>query len=64
VLGLLEGHLIYAKGNEPAIEHSVRRTGAVIHCHAVNLAAPPAALLKQVSALAKSITASVAATQS
>ena len=61
VLGLPQGHLIYAKGNEPALAHSIRRTGVVIHCHALDLGAPPAALLKQVGELAEGITASVAA---
>jgi len=52
VLGLGEGHLIYAKGNEPVSTHTVRRAGVRIHCHALDLALPPAALLGQVDELA------------
>lgn len=51
-LGLGEGHLVYAKGNEPVSEHTVRRSGIVIHCHALDLALRPADLLKQIDGLA------------
>ena len=55
VLGLAEGHLIYAKGNEEGRVHTVRNAGITIHCKALDLALKPAALLKQVDQLAKSI---------
>lgn len=51
-LGLGEGHLVYAKGNEPVSVHTVRRSGIVIHCHALDLALWPADLLKQIDGLA------------
>ncbi|KKC01160.1 McrC family protein [Mycolicibacter arupensis] len=54
-LGLDEGHLIYAKGNEPVSVHTVRRSGIVIHCHALDLALQPADLLKQIHGLAVQI---------
>lgn len=52
VLGLGQGHLVYAKGNEPVSVHTVRRAGTVIHCHALDLALRPAALLGQIDELA------------
>ncbi|WP_125078524.1 McrC family protein [Mycobacterium sp. P7213] len=52
VLGLGQGHLIYAKGNEPVSVHTVRRSGIVIHCHALDLALRPAELLQQIDGLA------------
>ncbi|OHT91064.1 McrC family protein [Mycobacterium syngnathidarum] len=55
VLGLDDGHLIYAKGNEPVSIHSVQRSDVTIHCHALDLALPPAALLQQVDELALAV---------
>jgi 5-methylcytosine-specific restriction enzyme subunit McrC len=55
VLGLNEGHLVYAKGNEVGRTHTVQRAGVVIHCRAVDLALEPAALLTQVDQLADAI---------
>lgn len=52
VLGLGEGHLVYAKGNEPVSVHTVRRSGIVVHCHALDLALRPADLLQQIDGLA------------
>lgn len=52
VLGLDHGHLVYAKGNEPVSIHTVQRSGVTMHCHALDLALPPAALLQQVDELA------------
>ncbi len=34
-LGLDTGHLVYAKGNEPAVQHQVRNAGTRILQHAV-----------------------------
>ncbi|MDQ1308351.1 MAG: 5-methylcytosine-specific restriction enzyme subunit McrC [Actinomycetota bacterium] len=52
VLGLREGHLIYAKGNEEGRVHTVQRCGVTIHCRALDLGLGPAALLRQVDQLA------------
>lgn len=52
VLGLADGHLVYAKGNEPAVAHSIQGTGVTVHCHTLDLNAPPAQLLTQVRDLA------------
>ncbi|MFZ2528187.1 MAG: restriction endonuclease [Rhodococcus sp. (in: high G+C Gram-positive bacteria)] len=51
-LGLRHGHLVYAKGNEPVRSHRVRRSGIQLHCHTLDLASHPAALLTQVDTLA------------
>lgn len=61
VLELDEGHLIYAKGNEPVDRHTVKGSGVVIHCHALDLSAPPAKLLQQVDYLARLVSLAVAA---
>jgi len=61
VLGLDEGHLIYAKGNEPVDRHTVQESGVVIHCHALDLSVPPAKLLQQVNYLARLVSLTVAA---
>ena len=50
-LGLAEGHLVYAKGNEAGRVHEVVNAGVVIRAHTVNLAAEPAGLLSEVSRL-------------
>lgn len=55
VLGLSEGHLVYAEGNEEAVAHVVRGGGVTIHCHTLDLSAPPEQLLRQVSALAATL---------
>lgn len=55
VLGLDDGHLVYAKGNEPVSIHTVQRSGVTMHCHALDLALPPAALLQQVDELALAV---------
>ena len=56
VLGLGEGHLIYAKGNEPTSLHTVQRAGVTIRCHALDLGLEPTALLEQVDDLAAAVT--------
>ncbi|MEU8899475.1 restriction endonuclease [Nocardia sp. NPDC048505] len=55
VLGLKEGHLIYARGNEPETLHSIKTCNIAIHCHALDLAKPPNDLLKDVDSLARRI---------
>ena len=55
VLGLGDGHMVYAKGNEPVRSHQVRRAGVTIHCHALDLSSPPEALMAEVGRLADRI---------
>jgi 5-methylcytosine-specific restriction enzyme subunit McrC len=55
VLDLKVGHLIYAKGNEDLVRHSVRGTDVEIICHALDLDQPPHALLASLGALARTI---------
>ena len=55
VLGLRNGHLVYAKGNEKPAHHVVRRSGIEIFCHAVDLDQPPDGLLARMGDLAERI---------
>lgn len=55
VLGLSEGHLIYAKGNEEGRVHTVQGTGITIHCKALDLGLEPKALLRQIDQLARAV---------
>lgn len=55
VLGLREGHLIYAKGNEEGRTHTVRGAGVTIHCRALDLGLEPRALLRQVDQISRAI---------
>ncbi|THA77101.1 restriction endonuclease [Streptomyces sp. A0642] len=52
-LGLPEGHLIYAKGNEPHAAYRVRNAGVVIHQHALDLGQAPAALLADIASVSR-----------
>ncbi|CAN5661914.1 hypothetical protein BH24ACT5_BH24ACT5_26500 [soil metagenome] len=52
-LGLPEGHLVYAKGNDQPAGVIVRNAGITLHVHALDLDVPPAALLDQISDLAE-----------
>lgn len=52
VLGLDEGHLIYARGNEVARMHHVRGSGIRVVTHTVDLEKEPDELLDEISALA------------
>ncbi|MGW4276962.1 McrC family protein [Streptomyces seoulensis] len=52
-LGLREGHLVYAKGNASHAAHRVRRSGVVIHQHALDLDQEPAGLLADVEGVAR-----------
>lgn len=54
-LGLTEGHLVYAKGNDAERSAVIRHARIAICCHALDLDAPPDVLLSQVDQLAKSI---------
>jgi 5-methylcytosine-specific restriction enzyme subunit McrC len=58
VLGLPDGHLVYAKGNEEAARHAIRQSGIEILCHALDLNQPPEALLARVRGLAQAIASS------
>ncbi|MDX2850930.1 restriction endonuclease [Streptomyces sp. PA03-3a] len=51
-LGLSEGHLVYAKGNEPHAAHRIRNAPVTIHQHALDLDQPPAKLLAEIRGLA------------
>jgi 5-methylcytosine-specific restriction enzyme subunit McrC len=53
VLGLPNGHLIYAKGNEEPARHVVRRSGVEIFCHAVDLSVAPDRLISQMHDLTR-----------
>jgi 5-methylcytosine-specific restriction enzyme subunit McrC len=55
VLGLDEGHLIYAQGNEDPISHTVAGSGVRIQCHTLNLESSPAALLERVKSLVRQL---------
>jgi 5-methylcytosine-specific restriction enzyme subunit McrC len=55
VLGLPQGHLVYAKGNEVPVQHVIRHAGTKIICHAIDLAQPPAHLINQMHALAGAV---------
>ena len=55
VLGLPNGHLVYAKGNEEPTRHVVRRSGVEITCHAVDLSLDPEMLMSQMRDLARTI---------
>lgn len=55
VLGLRNGHLVYAAGNEKAARHVVRQADIEILCHALTLSQPPEALLAEMRELAGKI---------
>ncbi|MFV8315706.1 McrC family protein [Mycobacterium sp. 23] len=56
VLGLAEGHLVYARGNEPVSIHTVQKVGVTIHCHALDLTLEPDDLLRQIDGLTRTMT--------
>jgi 5-methylcytosine-specific restriction enzyme subunit McrC len=60
VLGLPNGHLVYAKGNEEPARHVVRRSGVEIFCHAVDLSLAPDRLISQMHDLARTIASTCA----
>lgn len=53
VLGLTEGHLVYAKGLEPARTHVVRRAGVRILAHTLDLEAEPQAIIAEMQRMAR-----------
>ncbi|KRF44614.1 hypothetical protein ASH01_11520 [Terrabacter sp. Soil811] len=54
-LGLPRGHLVYAKGNEPAATFVVRNAGVEIVQHSLDLSQSPQLLLSQVARIAQLI---------
>lgn len=50
-LGLNEGHLVYAEGNEAAVAHQLRRSGVRVVCHALDLSRSPQDILHQIDVL-------------
>lgn len=52
VLGLPDGHLVYAQGGDAATVHKIRRSDVTIHCHTLDLEQSPKQLLRQVAELA------------
>lgn len=61
VLGLRDGHLIYARGEEVPRVHDVAGSDVRIHCHTLDLTASPAGLMAQIEHLVRRITGSPAA---
>ena len=57
VLGLRNGHLVYASGNEEPARHVVRHSGIEIYCHAIDLGQEPRLLLAQMRELADRVAA-------
>jgi 5-methylcytosine-specific restriction enzyme subunit McrC len=57
VLGLRNGHLVYARGNGEPARHTVRHSGIEIYCHAIDLEQEPDVLLAQMNVLAGRIAA-------
>ena len=51
-LGLRDGHLVYAKGNEAQISHRLRNVDVTIHAHTLDLLLSPSQLIEQVATLA------------
>ncbi|MFJ8136048.1 McrC family protein [Streptomyces sp. NPDC096013] len=54
-LGVPSGHLVYARGHAPMTSHRVRRTGAVLTQHALDLDQEPSAVLAAVARIAEHI---------
>lgn len=52
VMGLSDGHLIYARGRENPAIHEISQAGVRIHAHTLDLEQPPDALLREIGALA------------
>lgn len=52
MLGIDDGHLVYAKGNGETATHRINGSAVRIHSHTLDLSAPPDRLLAQVGDLA------------
>lgn len=59
VLGLTNAHLIYAKGNEPAVRYDVTNSAVTITAHTVDLGLAPGPLLASMHDLARVLAASL-----
>jgi len=51
-LGLDEGHLIYAKGEDVVKSHTVKDVGVQLNCHTVDLSLEPVELIRSIDDLA------------
>ncbi|MFF0546793.1 AAA family ATPase [Nocardia thailandica] len=49
---LPDGHLIYARGDQPVRSHRIMHSPITIHCHTLDLSLSPAALLAEIDRLA------------
>ncbi len=56
-LGMERGHLVYAKGHEPAVTHRVRNVGVEIVQHAVDLDQGPQGVLEDIRRIAVDVAA-------
>lgn len=55
VLDLPDGHLIYASGSTESRTYQVRGAPVVLHCHTLDLDAPPDGLLRQIDRLTREL---------
>ncbi|MFJ7202393.1 McrC family protein [Streptomyces sp. NPDC098789] len=55
VLGLPQGHLVYAKGNEPRQQHAVRGSGTILTQHALDLDQSPDSVVRSMSVIAAAV---------
>ena len=55
VLDLPVGHVVYAKGNEPSRQYTVRRAGTRLIAHTLDLSLSPGELLASIDSLARMI---------
>lgn len=60
VMGLSEGHLIYAQGAEEPAIHDIAGADVWVHAHALDLDQPPGVLLEQVRELARRLAGATA----
>jgi len=56
VLGVAEGHLVYAKGSEQPANHDVKGRQVRIRCHSLDLSKSPQLILEGVTSLADDMT--------
>lgn len=54
-IGLTDGHLVYARGVEQPRKYEITGAGVTVWAHAVDLALPPKALIRQVGELASDL---------
>lgn len=63
VLGLSEGHLVYARGEEEPRVHQVAGSPVTIRCHTLDLTAPPSGLIDQMALIAEAMRRSTEAAE-